>query len=113
MIDLLQLPATGGLHSDPGLREGLQHIGGQIRPDPSAEGVGHLVRELREATRFAAARVPLAEEFVQQLPVHVRAPRQPDRCISAATSIPADSAAVSSRILPGCSALSWRRSCSA
>jgi hypothetical protein len=77
MVDRLDLPAPGRLDLDPGLREGLDDVRGQIGPHPSPERRRHLVRQLGEPARLAPARVPLAEQLVQHLPVHVGAPRQP------------------------------------
>ena len=113
MVDRLDLPAPGGRDLDPGLRERPDDVGGQVGADAAAEGGGHLVGQLGETARLATARVALAEQFVQHGAVHVGAPGQARRFISAATSMPADSAAVSSRIRPGCAVASWRRCWSA
>ena len=114
VVDGLDLPAPGRPDLDPGLSERLDDVGGQIGPDRGAEGGGHLVGQFGEAAGLATARVPLAEQFVQHRAVHVaRSTAAPPAFISAATSIPADSAAVSSRIRSGCAVASCRRCCSA
>jgi hypothetical protein len=77
VVEGLDLPAPGRPDLDPGLREGLDHVRGQIRPHPSPEGRGHLVGQLGEPPGLTAARVPLAQQLVQHLPVDVGAPRQP------------------------------------
>ncbi len=77
VVEGLDLPAPGRSDLDPGLGEGLDHIGGQIRPHPSPEGDGHLVRQLGQPPRLTASGIPIAQQFVQHLPVHPGAPGQP------------------------------------
>ena len=77
MVHRLQLPPAGRLHREARLGEGLEHLRWQVWPHSSPEGLGHLVRQLRQAARLAVAGIPVAEELGQQGLMDVGPPGQP------------------------------------
>lgn len=77
VVEGLDLPAPGRPDPDAGLREGLDHVGGKVGADPAPEGGRDLVGQLGQPPGLAPARVPVAEQVVQDRAVHFRAPRQP------------------------------------
>ncbi len=77
VVERLQLPAASGADLHARLPERLDHVRGQVGPHPAAERRRHLLRQLGQAARLAPARVPLAEQVVEDLAVHVGPPGEP------------------------------------